>query len=776
MPPFGDDDIQALDDVQRRAVSAFEEGWAEEWSSIENRRKALRRWVQVGPLYLQSWANAIQGSAKCERWSEVRGLMKRLASNKSGFGIEEQLNFAWIALRGGLPETSPWLEVARGPSFNSPNGLTLLTATKIARIVGYRDLLREPAQVSEDFARLLDRRHYRPQYQASSRLILRGATVLGRLWRYVDRNDPEVATTVPIRDIQPLLNTLWLERPDWRTVEHEDINLGPQIGAELASAMWRSRAYDKAHQIAMARSVFSRFWGMAPGLQAFNMLLEAEDSDWLEVCIEKLVEETISNLHEQSYNDRVETTATLIGFAERLGDTVSVSKLESCSKRTRIGYSGHKEWVFRPLSSWLEFLVERSPDEWKKSGLRMLRLDRLCNAQHGESGFSDELITILGAGAIMAGPQHLAYLWERLESHNKRWGNLWVLTKAVRDGFVHVLKSKHPLSNEVVQSLTALCAGLGRWPKESAVAVIDSLECELPPEHPYQETLSQIRVIAANFYPHNIVKEPSDDEPHDLPRIDSGKPPLTSDEILRQSDGDSFYDGFRLATIAKLGQALSDEKRADRAVIMNDALERFSRCDALNRCLDPHEERLMTSICHHLTNDEQWKLLEAITAVTGPLRSQLNDEPWGHMVAFNAVDLLCQARAKNGSADLGRQAAEHLLQTHEAWAAHPSFKETLDPVISHPLIQWRDTVRELLLRLLESDACETVYSAMSGLRLLAEMYPQQIPAIVRHGMKSHFKQEVVLLLGEIWACRFPDQMKGVQNDLKTASEEMRLDQ
>ena len=72
--------------------------------------------------------------------------------------------------------------------------------------------------------------------------------------------------------------------------------------------------------------------------------------------------------------------------------------------------------------------------------------------------------------------------------------------------------------------------------------------------------------------------------------------------------------------------------------------------------------------------------------------------------------------AKSGLAELGRRAVEQLLQTHEAWAAHPSFEVAPAPVISNVPLRWPDTVRDLLLRLLESDACETVYSTMSGLR------------------------------------------------------------
>jgi hypothetical protein len=777
VPRSGDDVDDVLDEPQRASVVAFEEGWATEWGKIENRMTALRRWIEVRPRYLKSWAAAIRGAANYERWGEARGLMKRLEENVDDVSNEDRLDFAWIALRSRLPEDSRWIALASKSKFGWSDSIELPTAIEMAQIVGYRELLREPGQVAEDLADMLDRRQYRPRHLSSSRLFLRGAMVLGRLWRFVDQKDSTVATRVPIRDLQPLLDALWLKHPDWRTLNHNDMNLGPQIGAELAALMWRSNAYDEQHQLSMAREVFNSFWGTKPGLQAFEMLLNGGEEDWLREAVGNLVEEAISTLHADSYANRVETVSTLIRFSKQLNDSSSVGKLESCARRTRIGYSGHNEWVFRPLSSWLEFLVERNPSEWKASGLRMLRLDKLCNSQDGESGFSDELISVLGAGAIMAGSQHLAHLWGMLENHNKRWGNLWVLTKAVRDGFVHVLKSAHPLSGEAVGSLTALAVGLGRWPKDSTVEVIDDLQSELPPDHPQQNVLDRMRAVAADFYTHCIVKELSEQKSQISRCPDSEAPTSTSNEILQASQGDSFDRRLRLATIAELGHALHYEKRSDRALIMSEALERLSRGDALDRCLDGHEHQMMSAICRYLTDDEQWKLMEVVTAVTGPLRKHLPDDSWVYTVAFNAVDLLCQVRAKiKGSHELGQRAAEQLLQTHEAWAAHPSFEVAPEQAISNVPLGWPDTVRDLLLRLLESDACETVYSAMSGLRLFVELYPHQIPSIVRQSRSSWRKREVLLSLGEIWSCRYPDQMKKVLNELVENLEEYRLDE
>ena len=180
---------------------------------------------------------------------------------------------------------------------------------------------------------------------------------------------------------------------------------------------------------------------------------------------------------------------------------------------------------------------------------------------------------------------------------------------------------------------------------------------------------------------------------------------------------------------------------------------------ALSRCIDFHDSSVMTRLYENLTEDECWRLLGAMTAVTGALRAQLSGEPnWAFMSAFSAVDLACRARAVRENSDFALAAFHQLLRTHWTW--HGVAPPARLNVPTAPTT-WPDAARRMLLSLLRSDACETIYMAMMGLRFYAEYFPHQIAAICREGLAQEHAREVILALGQLWATRTPGSLHSV---------------
>ena len=104
---------------------------------------------------------------------------------------------------------------------------------------------------------------------------------------------------------------------------------------------------------------------------------------------------------------------------------------------------------------------------------------------------------------------------------------------------------------------------------------------------------------------------------------------------------------INLRDIASLAAKAREDNHPNRSALVAAALDALeSDRMALSRCIDFHDISVMSRLYENLSETERWRLLGAMTAVTGELRQQLSGEPnWAFMSAFSAVDLACRARA-----------------------------------------------------------------------------------------------------------------------------------
>lgn len=185
----------------------------------------------------------------------------------------------------------------------------------------------------------------------------------------------------------------------------------------------------------------------------------------------------------------------------------------------------------------------------------------------------------------------------------------------------------------------------------------------------------------------------------------------------------------------------------------------------------------MSRLYRSLHESERWRLLGAIAAVTDDRRKYLSDPNWAFMVAFSAVNLACHARAADAGRDFAVAVFHQLLATHWKWHGVPA---PASPVaILNTPSTWPDAARRMLLSLIQTDACETLYTAMSGLRFFVEVFPDQIPIICRAGLADEPARDAILALGQLWATRHPRALEPALNDFAahetTGTLEERLD-
>jgi hypothetical protein len=215
---------------------------------------------------------------------------------------------------------------------------------------------------------------------------------------------------------------------------------------------------------------------------------------------------------------------------------------------------------------------------------------------------------------------------------------------------------------------------------------------------------------------------------------------------------------INLRDIASLAAKAREENHPNRSVLVAAALDALE-CDgmALSRCIDFHDISVMSRLYENLSESERWRLLGAMTAVTGELRRQLSGEPnWAFMSAFSAVDLACRARAAGNSSDFAVAAFHQLLATHWSWHG---VAPTPDVSVQSIPTRWPDAARRMLLSLLRSDACETVYMAMTGLRFFTECFPHQIASVCRDGLAQEHACDAILALAQLWATRKPESLE-----------------
>lgn len=172
----------------------------------------------------------------------------------------------------------------------------------------------------------------------------------------------------------------------------------------------------------------------------------------------------------------------------------------------------------------------------------------------------------------------------------------------------------------------------------------------------------------------------------------------------------------------------------------------------------------MSRLYANLTESELWRLLGAITAITGDIRAELSNAHWAFTVAFSAANLACRARAAEAGHGFTLTIFRQLLSMHWKWHGVPPSSSPLT-VRSTPGT-WPDAVRRMLLSLTQTDGCETLYMVMCGLRFFADIFPDQIPALCREGLADEGASDALLPLAQLWATRHPRALEPALPDFE----------
>lgn len=737
---------------------AVETGWVRGLAELTNRREALRLWCWREPQYIAPWVEAVREAASRERWGEVRALLNRMEGCRDNIDAGDRLTLGWYAARAKPRSVAVWQQSCSLPNYGLHEGATSLSMLRlVAGWITYGAGNREPAQVTEDLLPLLDQRESESKNSSAVAILIRASAVIGRLLRYADRKDfAGAAIAVPPTALAPLLDALWCEAPDWRNLPHQEVRTPKEVGNTLAQIAWNCGASYRDLLCDLAKRKFAGAMLWDEGRRAFDMLLDCGEHEFLKQAVESKVSEIVERLHEDEASSRNSIVANLLHFARRL-DLVEVSaQLMDRLRRTRIGYTSHKEWVFQPLARWFDITRKATPSAWRDEGMQLLALDRICEQQNGDNGFGDAVTAQVAAAAMECGANDFEALFVFLASRGAKYP-LWDLAKATQDGFEICLRDEHLMSEETTLARVAIAVALGRWPTESALKTVSALlTAHGVPQYLGQQPawIKAVRVAA------EIQGLPPQVAPRESSGGDRGESLETRnaeailDEILHPRE----RSWINLGEIANLAKQARAENRPDRDALVSSALGALeSSSEPLSRCLEFHDGRLMSRLYQNLTEQERWRLIGAITAVTGEMRKQLSSDPnWAFMVAFSAVDHACCDRAA-ADRSFGLAAFHQLLKMHWQWHG------TLAPVSSVTSVgktaTWPDAARQMLLSLTETDACETLYMAMSGIRFFVECFPHQIPAICRAGLADDRARDAILSLAQMWATRLPHALE-----------------
>lgn len=737
---------------------AVEKGWIRGLAELTIRWEALRLWCWREPRYIQPWVEAVQEAASRERWGEVRALLNRMEDGRDNIIAGDRLALGWYAARAKPRNTAVWQEPSVLPNYGLPEGATSLTILRlVAKWITYSDGNREPAQVTEDLLPLLDQRELESKNSSAVAMLIRASAVTGRLLRFTDRKDVAgAAIAVPPATLASLLDALWCEAPDWRNLPHREVGTPKEVGNTLAEIAWNcGKPYrDLLRDLAKRKFVAAMLWD--EGRRAFDMLWDCDEREFLQQTVESKASEIVQGLHEGDASSRNLIVANLLHFTRRL-DLVELSaQLLDRLRRTRIGYTSHKEWVFQPLARWFDITRKVTPTAWREEGMQLLALDGICEQQGGDNGFGDAVTAQVAAAAMECGADDFEALFAFLGSQKAKY-QLWDLAKATQDGFEICLRQEHLMSEEATLARVAIAVALGRWPTESALKTVNAL---LTAHGVPQCLRDQPAWMKAVKVAAEIQGLPPHLEPEESPGENRGEPLETRnaeailDDILHPRE----RSWINLGEIANLAKQARAENRPDRDALVSSALGALeSSSEPLSRCLEFHDGRLMSRLYQNLAEQERWRLLGAITAITGELRKQLSsDSNWAFMVAFSAVDHACCDRAATDRS-FGLTAFHQLLKMHWQWHGTSAPASPVTPVNKNTT--WPDAARQMLLSLTETDACETLYMAMSGLRFFAECFPHQIPAICRAGLADDRARDAILSLAQMWATRHPQALK-----------------
>jgi hypothetical protein len=741
-------------DRQMDQLEAIELGWVRGNAEISNRSKALRSWLIVWPMFNSSWFTALDEAARRSRWGEVRALLNRMNGCLDEVGPVKRMEFAWHATRARAKNLETWQAAMGLPDYGLVQRCaSLATLCTIASCVTYNNVIREFSQVAEELIPLLDVHDLNPRKRAAILLILRTSGIIGRMLRYVDRNDLDgVRTAVPPLLLERYLEALWCKEPDWRNLPDNEINTPSKVAESLAKI---ARGCGDVYQSPLVRIAKERFPGVIlrqEGSTAFAVLREAGEEEFLKHSVTNCAQELILRLHEHDAPSRNGIAGSLLSFTSTLGLHDLNLELAGRLKRTRMGYGCHKEWVFQPLIRWFEVLRKSEPGLWRSHGFQLLVLDEIAGLQGADNRFDSELMTEVGTAAIACGPDHFETLFKYLADSTSKYP-LANLKTVAREGLVSALAEKIPLEEDAILSLIALAIALGRWPNDSATTTVGYLmEQPAAIENGHAGVLKRAAVIAALIQGATAPEPPAPPPAQALDRI------APRAALTRLADGISgpIASDLRLADIAALVEKANVENTPHRDTLVANALEALEGANALNRCLDFHEIRTISKFTENLKEDELWRMLAAITSLTGDLRAELDIDPmWAFNVAFSAVDLTCRSLVEKG-ADIGLPAFEQLLETHWKW--HGLSSRATGMSVPDIGSSWQDVVRRSLFALMQTDACETLYMAMAGTRFFTEAFPAEIPAICREGLADDRAKDAVVALAQLWATRCPETL------------------
>lgn len=651
--------------------TAIETGWVHGLAELPNRREALRHWCRFQPRFVVSWVSAVKAAAGRRRWGEVRALLNRMERCAENLDAADRLTLGWYATRAKPRNISIWQQRFTLPNYGLAEGNTpLATLRMVAQWITYSDVNREPTQVAEDLAPLLDQRRFDAEHRAGVGLVLCAIAVRGRILRHLDRNDPDgAAVVVPPATLERLLDALWCRRPEVSAMPHDEYRTPGEVGFSLAETAWECREPYRQVLCKLAKARFADVMMWDEGTRLFDMLWACGEHAFLNDAVAAKVREVIEHLHEDDASSRNAIVANLLYFTRRLEMRVLASQLADRLRRTRIGYTSHKEWVFQPLVHWFELVRKSSPAAWRTDGAQLLALDRICEQQGGDNHFGDDVTAEVGAAAMECGPDDFEALFEFLVAREAKYP-LWDLAKAAQDGFEICLSEQHTMSEESTLARVAIAIALGRWPRESALKTVSALLAAhgVPRDLAQQPAWEKALRVAAEIQglPAEVEPGESSDEHHSEPAEPKSAEAIL-EEIIRPKDSSWMC----LRDIASLAEQARVENHPNRDGLVATALGALESAEAFSRCLEFHDIGLMSWLYRTLSESERWRLIGEITAVVGEMRKELHDPNWAFMVAFSGADLACRARAAEADRDFAVAIFHQLLETHWKWHGVP---------------------------------------------------------------------------------------------------------
>ena len=756
-----------LEQAESGLLQSFERGWLQGFAAHPNRREALRGWTRLQPLFTETWFATVNESGRRERWGEARALLHRMEACFDQLTSGQLLILGWHAARAKPINLAIWTQPLRQERFGlAVGGTTVATLRVAAQWICYDSVTREPSQVAEDLLPLAKQTDTnKPAAAAAIRLLLRASATIGRLLRYYDRNDFQAAREAVLpTTVKALLTALWCGEPDL-SLPHEEFSAPGKIGRTLAEIAWRCGGEYSSIVHAFAKERFPSNLCSDGGGVAFDVLKESGEYAFLIEEVSRHVQETIDQMHELDIDSRTAVAGKLLDYCALLGLTEMASSLRDRLESMRVCYSSHKEWVFQPLAKWFAQVRQQTPETWRTLGMELLELDHISEKQSADNHFGDEVIAEIAAAAIRCGPSDYCALLLRLASRKSKYP-LHEMSAAAREGLNIYLRESGAHDTELVLACLAVAIALGRWPSQSALATVrdmasaDGMTIDLATTAPFLKALEIAAEIQGTS---KCSPQPASTCGIENHITGESANPLegqqNAEAILGHIVAPTDQNWIRLEDIACLAETARAERHPNRDTMVAAALDALDKsAHPLSRAVEFHNATLIERFQKALNESEMWRLLGLITNVTGGKEAGMgSDIDWAFSIGFNAADLACRARATDEGPVFSTAAFRQLLDMHWSWHSTAA-SEPLCEVPDAPR-SWPDAARKIILSLMQTDACETLYMAMSGLRFLTECWPTQIPTICEEGLASDSTRNVVLSMAQLWALRHPDVIR-----------------